>query len=845
MKYNLVNGKQRQRYAIRKFSVGTGSTLIGVLLFLGVQHHADAAEIENEKVQQKQSAQTDSESTLAQSNTVDDKAVNETEHVIDAVIAKDTNETEDTTEVEQDTGDINNQGTQAKADAIDNQVQTANNNIAQQNTTPNTEKAQESKQSADEIQNDAIIQQHTSAQTAQIKDEASNQEATLKQMTQVSSQTKQQQTTNIDHSKKQTTNSTAQSNLVHRNFVKPVIRAYVANNGVVNVNDDTFTFEDLKNSFNDANVTQINFNTDRQFDFTEGLKLNRGLIINVAEGRKVDFNVVAGQEQRLVGIDASLKNGEVLSINNQGQLNFNNFNKGIAVHGGDTTTKFNINGGEMNFNQFNQSGIDVGNKYTGEISIQDTAINTNSTRDSKGSTLRLGDSFDAKVNINNSNLHLVNNGDSPTSNAIETNASYVNFTNSEIYSSSRAHYNFNTFNPDHRRGDQQVIFSNTNLNVNTPTDSNPHRSYWIFNIPADAVAINSEFTHFNVTDNSTISQNINDFNGDEKGIELERSTLTVENATLDLRSVGFDKGSSLNQSLAWPSLIEVKDDAKVTIDRFHSLPNNSNVATDFPKMIISGGSVSLPLEGNDQVPDGTQIVNEHGEVLTHFAIDKSNLDKNVDDNYDLTISDDVNDPTTHPSYNYGLDENKLHDQIAHVWSPAVTVDFFKDKNDAINNENSFNEAHAVTPRGNTIDLVGRTAPTIVDGNPVKWFYADTDLPYNDSDKILKDTKLYPIVQMLPLNEAPTITTTPKVINQGDHNFDVISVVTGATDKEDGDLSNQVEVIDNGGFNADVPGQYTITVKVTDSAGASYTTTEIVTVVPVDSDADADSGCGRG
>ena len=90
--------------------------------------------------------------------------------------------------------------------------------------------------------------------------------------------------------------------------------------------------------------------------------------------------------------------------------------------------------------------------------------------------LLLGDSFDSKLNVNHSTLNLVNNGDSPTSNAIESNSGIVNFNDSNIYSSSRAHYNFNIFNPDHRRGDQQVNFSNTDLKVNTPTDANPYKS---------------------------------------------------------------------------------------------------------------------------------------------------------------------------------------------------------------------------------------------------------------------------------------------------------------------------------------------------------------------------------
>ena len=44
MKNHLFKVNQRQRYAIRKFSVGIGSTLIGVTLFLGMQNHAHAAE---------------------------------------------------------------------------------------------------------------------------------------------------------------------------------------------------------------------------------------------------------------------------------------------------------------------------------------------------------------------------------------------------------------------------------------------------------------------------------------------------------------------------------------------------------------------------------------------------------------------------------------------------------------------------------------------------------------------------------------------------------------------------------------------------------------------------------
>ncbi|MCC8990550.1 MAG: YSIRK-type signal peptide-containing protein [Staphylococcus sp.] len=52
MKNHLFKVNQRQRYAIRKFSVGIGSTLIDVTLFLGMQNHAHAAENSESKTQQ-------------------------------------------------------------------------------------------------------------------------------------------------------------------------------------------------------------------------------------------------------------------------------------------------------------------------------------------------------------------------------------------------------------------------------------------------------------------------------------------------------------------------------------------------------------------------------------------------------------------------------------------------------------------------------------------------------------------------------------------------------------------------------------------------------------------------
>ncbi|WP_218958875.1 immunoglobulin-like domain-containing protein [Eggerthella guodeyinii] len=79
-----------------------------------------------------------------------------------------------------------------------------------------------------------------------------------------------------------------------------------------------------------------------------------------------------------------------------------------------------------------------------------------------------------------------------------------------------------------------------------------------------------------------------------------------------------------------------------------------------------------------------------------------------------------------------------------------------------------------------------------------------------------------------LNHIPTIAASDKVLTVGD-TFNPLEGVS-ATDEEDGDLTDKVEVLSNT-VDTSKPGVYEVTYKVTDSKGASSTKTISVTVNP--------------
>ena len=92
-----------------------------------------------------------------------------------------------------------------------------------------------------------------------------------------------------------------------------------------------------------------------------------------------------------------------------------------------------------------------------------------------------------------------------------------------------------------------------------------------------------------------------------------------------------------------------------------------------------------------------------------------------------------------------------------------------------------------------------------------------------------------VMNWVPMNTAPVIRATDKTIEVGDE-FDPRADVT-AEDEEDGDITNRIEILKND-VNINEPGIYDVTYKVTDTQGASYTTTIKVTVNPKAADLNA-------
>lgn len=92
-----------------------------------------------------------------------------------------------------------------------------------------------------------------------------------------------------------------------------------------------------------------------------------------------------------------------------------------------------------------------------------------------------------------------------------------------------------------------------------------------------------------------------------------------------------------------------------------------------------------------------------------------------------------------------------------------------------------------------------------------------------------------VVYAIYTNEAPTLEVKDATIKQGE-TLDLMSLVVSAHDKEDGDLKSKVTIVDDGGFNKDKVGKYTITFRVTDMTGASTNKKATVTVIAKDATA---------
>lgn len=133
-------------------------------------------------------------------------------------------------------------------------------------------------------------------------------------------------------------------------------------------------------------------------------------------------------------------------------------------------------------------------------------------------------------------------------------------------------------------------------------------------------------------------------------------------------------------------------------------------------------------------------------------------------------------------------------------------------------------------------VVGSLTPEFR-GTPTREGYTFTGWSPAVEEKVTKNITYNAtwVKNWVPMNAAPVITATDKTIEVGDE-FNPRADVT-ATDEEDGDITNKIEILKND-VNVNEPGIYDVTYKVTDTQGASYTTTIKVTVNPKAADLNA-------
>ena len=103
----------------------------------------------------------------------------------------------------------------------------------------------------------------------------------------------------------------------------------------------------------------------------------------------------------------------------------------------------------------------------------------------------------------------------------------------------------------------------------------------------------------------------------------------------------------------------------------------------------------------------------------------------------------------------------------------------------------------------------------------------TGTAFTGSTTVNNDITVYAIYTAV--NQTPVLEVKNTTIYQGD-NLDLMTLVVSADDYEDGNILNRVQIINDGGFNKDVLGTYSITYKVIDNEGLSATQVATVTVI---------------
>ena len=162
------------------------------------------------------------------------------------------------------------------------------------------------------------------------------------------------------------------------------------------------------------------------------------------------------------------------------------------------------------------------------------------------------------------------------------------------------------------------------------------------------------------------------------------------------------------------------------------------------------------------------------------------------------------------SYNFNSkDDKKLPDKVTNLLPK---------------NENTYKKGEKITPADPTQKEIS------VDGG--KWTFLGYDTEEQTvEDKDLTFTGTWKFTSIKPLStldEAPNLQVKDAEITVGE-TLNLKDLIISATDKEDGDLKDKVEIVDKGGFDNNKVGTYKITYKVTDSKGATATKQATVTV----------------
>ena len=240
--------------------------------------------------------------------------------------------------------------------------------------------------------------------------------------------------------------------------------------------------------------------------------------------------------------------------------------------------------------------------------------------------------------------------------------------------------------------------------------------------------------------------------------------------------------------------------------------------------VISANDKVLTVGDVFNVMDGVSASDhEDGDVTGSVVVESSNVDTNTVGSYQVTY--------------------RVTDSQGASSTKTITV-IVNPKMEALNEVPVINAVDKILTVGDTFDVKkDATASDAEDGNltdkievirnEVDTGKAGTyEVTYKVTDSQGASSTKTILVTVNPkmesLNEVPTIKAEDKTITVGDK-FDVKKDVT-ATDKEDGDLTDKIEVVKND-VDTTKPGTYEVVYKVTDSKGASKKKTIKVTVNP--------------